>query len=104
MNTQTGTLEIAGIAFETPSALETKARKLGQTSEEYVRSLIEQNAFPAEPTAIRRPIDDEPRKAAGGSAVAAGDWIEQMKALAEKIDAAWQSEKSGLEELAEMRR
>lgn len=32
------------------------------------------------------------------------DWIEQMKALAKRVDAAWQGDKSGLEELAEMRR
>lgn len=32
------------------------------------------------------------------------DWVEQMKALAARVDAAWQGEKSGLDELAEMRR
>jgi hypothetical protein len=32
------------------------------------------------------------------------DWVEQMKALAARISADWQGEKSGLEELAEMRR
>ncbi|MDQ3011613.1 MAG: hypothetical protein M3X11_13010 [Acidobacteriota bacterium] len=32
------------------------------------------------------------------------DWIEQMKALAARVSAAWQGDKSGLEELSEMRR
>ena len=32
------------------------------------------------------------------------DWVEQMKALAARVDAAWHGEKSGLDELAEMRR
>jgi|SRR5215210_6058818 len=32
------------------------------------------------------------------------EWVEQMKALAVRVSAAWQGEKSGLEELAEMRR
>lgn len=32
------------------------------------------------------------------------DWIKKWDALAKEIDEAWQGEKSGLEELAEMRR
>ena len=32
------------------------------------------------------------------------NWVEQMKALAARVSASWQGEKSGLEELAEMRR
>lgn len=34
----------------------------------------------------------------------ADEWVEQMKALAARVSASWQGEKSGLEELAEMRR
>lgn len=32
------------------------------------------------------------------------DWIKKWAALAKEVDEAWQGEKSGLEELAEMRR
>ena len=56
------------------------------------------------PLALLVSLKAKPNGSAVNSGEAASDWIEQMKALAKRVDAAWQGDKSGLEELAEMRR
>lgn len=64
MITQTATLEITGIGFDTLSALTARAKALGKTAEKYARELIEKDLHSGERTfdeilvPIRRQVEE----------------------------------------------
>jgi hypothetical protein len=98
MDTQTGTLKITGLRDETLKALAAKEKDSGQTPEEYVRELLEDEISSAPITDVPSSQTDEARKKAAEA------WRREWEALAEEISKKWQGEKGAVETLLEMRR
>ncbi len=113
MSPQTATLKITGLLFETLQALDVKAQQSGKSVEEYARELIEEDVATPGPTfdEILAPIRQEVAESGITDdeldelfMQARRDWRAQMEKLAAEVGAAWQSELSAVEVLAEMRR